>query len=302
VCTQGVPLQASYTAPSAALILRDSYNNHPAVQNNLPAVAAKFAKEEERSFHIHFPRAMLYFIFGLFLNPLQWVMRKGKGRICVDYTNRPNGPDTLSSINTWIPKPHPSVADECPPVFYQTAFTRYLIWLWRLRGTVPAESILQNCDDLDAAFCRVLYNPDLAPTFASIFELYLVIPVGQVFGSRSSPSYFSLLSDLRAYAATCGNLASTYPLHPLASNLAYPPPPLPPELVAAPLDALHPPMTSAELTNFCNATFVDDNGVLALAHIMTLAVHQSVVAAFILFGSPADDRQASCLAQDKWEL
>jgi hypothetical protein len=98
-------------------------------------------------------------------------VRKGKGCICVDCTNRPSGPDTLSSINTWIPKPHPSVANEGPPIFYQTAFTRYLIWLWHLRGTIPAESILQHCDDLDADFRRVLYNPDLAPVFASIFEL-----------------------------------------------------------------------------------------------------------------------------------
>jgi hypothetical protein len=47
---------------------------------------------------------------------------------------------------------------------------------------------------------------------------------------------------------------------------------------------------------------VDDNDVLALAHDMTLAVHQSIITAFLLFGWPEYDRRSSCLAQDKWDL
>jgi hypothetical protein len=284
ICTRGVPLQGNYTAPTAPLSARDAYDNHPAVKQNVPAVAAKFAKEEECSFHLHFPRLMLFFLNGILINPLQWVIMKGKGRICVDCTDGPDGPDSLSSANTWIPKPHPSVADECPPAYYQTAFMRYITWLWRLRGTLPAEPILQHCDDLDAAFRCVLYHPNVAAAFAYIFTRYLVIPVGQVFGSRSAPSFLSLLSDLRAYVATCGNLATTYPLHPQASTLEHPPPIPPSTLAAAPLDALNPPMTESELANFCNITFVDNNGVLAVARLMPLAVHNSIIAAFLLFG------------------
>jgi hypothetical protein len=86
-----------------------------------------------------------------------------------------------------------------------------------------------------------------------------------------------------------------------ATSLDRPPLTDPAQLVAAPLDALNPPFTAAALELFYNATFVDDNGVLALARLMTLAVYQSVIAAFILFGWPDGDRRASCLAQDKWE-
>jgi hypothetical protein len=198
ICTEGVPLKGTYEAPSPAIDRRNAYDNHPAVASNIPAVEKKFAKEEERSFHIHFPRIFIYFILGLFLNPLQWVFKKGKGRICVDCTHGPEGPDTLASINTFIPKPSHDTADECPPVYYATALMRYLRLLWRLRGTHPGARILQHYDDLESAFRRILYHPDMAVAFASVFTSYLMIPVGQVFGSRSSSSYFSLLNDIRA--------------------------------------------------------------------------------------------------------
>jgi hypothetical protein len=68
--TQGVPLAGHFVSPSASLAPRDRYNNHPAVQENFDAVEQKFAKEEEKSFHIHLPRFLVYFIAGLMLNPL----------------------------------------------------------------------------------------------------------------------------------------------------------------------------------------------------------------------------------------
>ena len=43
---------------------------------------------------------------------------------------------------------------------------------------------------------------DMAVVFAYIFLDFLIIPVGQVFGSRSAPSYFSLMSDIRQEVAS----------------------------------------------------------------------------------------------------
>jgi hypothetical protein len=118
--TEGVPLSGHFVSPSAEIPIRDKHDNHPAVKKNKEAVEAKFAKEEEKSFHIHLPRFLVYFLPGLMLNLLQWALRKGKGRICVDCTNGPDGPDTPGSANTWIPSPSPDNANECPPVFYMS--------------------------------------------------------------------------------------------------------------------------------------------------------------------------------------
>jgi hypothetical protein len=299
--TQGVPLAGHFVSPSASLAPRDRYNNHPAVQENFDAVEQKFAKEEEKSFHIHLPRFLVYFIAGLMLNPLQWAWQKGKGRICVDCTNGPEGPDNPASANTHIPKPSADNPDECPPVYYMTAFQRLLVNIWRLRITHPTTDILLHADDIDAAFRRILYAPELAVVFAYIFGSFLIIPVGMVFGSRSAPSFFSMASDIRADAATTTNLHTSYPLQDLAAQVKLPQPPSPTDLVPALADAKNPPLSPREQNQFHNDSFVDDNGVTALRHNIVPALQQSLLAAFILFGWPDNDRRGSCIAPAKWD-
>jgi hypothetical protein len=82
------------------------------------------------------------------------------------------------------------------PVYYATAFMRHLQHLWCMRISFPIADILQHCHNIDAAFPQVLYTPELAIAFAYVFGLFLLIPIGQVFGSRSAPSYFYLLSNI----------------------------------------------------------------------------------------------------------
>jgi hypothetical protein len=301
IFTQGAPLQGHFECPQAEIHPRNIYNNHPAVQQNMTEVEEKFAKEEYTSYHIHLPRFLVYFIVGLLLNPLQWECDKGKGRICVDGTNGPDGPDFLGSCNTHIPKPSRENPDECPPVYYSTALMRFLVDIWRLRLTYPSEDILLHADDIKSAFRRILYSPEMAPLFAYVFKSYLIIPVGQVFGSRSAPSFFSLASDIRADLATTGALVENYPLQTLASEITLPEPPAPTDLVPAILDAENQPFTVGERGIYRNATFVDDNGICAIRDRMIPALHQSLVSAYILFGWPTEDRRSSCIAPEKWD-
>uniref|UniRef100_UPI002596FA89 hypothetical protein n=1 Tax=uncultured Marinobacter sp. TaxID=187379 RepID=UPI002596FA89 len=66
-------------------------------------------------------------------------------------------------------------------------------------------------------------------------------------------------------------------------------------------DGINQPMSALERASHSNSTFVDDNGVLALRSNIRGTLHNSVVAAFLLFGWPHEDRRSSCLAPDKWE-
>ncbi len=238
---------------------------------------------------------------GLLLNPLQWEWDKGKGRICVDGTHGPDGSDTPGSCNTHIPKPSVENPDECPPVYYSTALMRFLVAVWRLRITYPSMDILLHADDLKSAFRRILYSPEMAVLFAYVFGQFLIIPVGQVFGSRSAPSFFSLASDIRADLATTGTLVEHYPLEALAAKIELPTPPKKEDLVPAIADAIHQPYSPAEQATYINATFVDDNGICAIQDRIVSALHQSLVSAFILFGWPSQDRRSSCIAPDKWD-
>jgi hypothetical protein len=307
IATQGVPLTGHFVSHPSEIAARVSYDNHQMINENSKDVEAKFAAEEEKSFHIILPKFFVFFILGIFLSPLQWAIRKGKGRICADCTNGcAHGPNSVGSPNTFIPKPSTENADECPPVFYGKAFMRLIILLWNMRLSKPLEDILLHCDDLEAAFRRILYHPDMAVVFAYIFSEFLIIPVGQVFGSRSAPSYFSLMSDVRAEVASTVDLTQYGgPLENLAAEAIIDP--LPgvwdpvSALTPACPDVLHPPLSPTELLCFANATFVDDNGVVAFRPDIRVALHQSVRSAYMLFGFPEDDRRQSCLSDDKWD-
>jgi hypothetical protein len=193
--TEGVPLRGNFETPTMATsCLRETYNNHPAVNQNTDQVATKFAKEEWKGYHVHFLQFLYSYLYGLILNPLQWVFDKGKGRICVDCTN---GPDPKGAPNTYIPKPSLDNEEECPPVFYQSAFRRLLRRILQMRISRPAEPILVHADDIEAAFRRILYHPDMAIAFGYVFDDYRRIPVGKVFGSRSAPSFYCVLADVR---------------------------------------------------------------------------------------------------------
>jgi hypothetical protein len=91
------------------------------------------------------------------------------------------------------------------------------------------------------------------------------------------------------------------PMHPLAAAACLPPEPRPHELVPALADGINQPMSVLERASHSNSTFVDDNGVLALRSDIRGTLHNSVVAAFLLFGWPHEDRRSSCLAPEKWE-
>jgi hypothetical protein len=205
------------------------------------------------------------------------------------------------SANSHIPKPLEDNADECPPVYYMTAFQRFLRNIWRLRITFPTMELLLHADDIDCAFRRILYSPELAIIFAYVFGQFLIIPVGQAFGSRSAPSFFSLASDIRADAATTTDLHERYSIPDLVEQITLPESPDPSTLSPAIADTTNPPLSFDEQENFNNNSFVDDNGVCAIRDKIVTALQQSILAAFVLFGWPADDRRGSCIALDKWD-
>jgi hypothetical protein len=176
--------------------------------------------------------------------------------------------------------------------------------VWRMRLTKPWQDILLHCNNIDAAFRRILYHPDLAIAFAYVFQDYLIIPVGQVFGSRSTPSFFSLTGAIHAFIASTHELHAD-PLTPLATMAALEPLPAIWDtnhmLTQASVDILHDPLSPNEQACFLNSMFVDDNGIAAYRDDMPQALHQSVVTAFQLYGYPQEDRRQSCLNSDKWE-
>jgi hypothetical protein len=129
----------------------------------------------------------------------------------------------------------------------------------------------------------------MAIVFAYVFGQFLIIPVGQCFGSQSAPSFFSLRSDLQADIAMTGALHDAYPLQDLTKDIQLPLPPLPEELTPAIADTLNLPLLAQEQENVNNNSFVDDNGICVVASRIIQAIQQSLLLVFLLFGWPDSD-------------
>jgi hypothetical protein len=299
--TEGVPLRGHFCSSLKDLQTRIQYDNHPPVSGNMEAVRVKFAEEEANSFHLSLPRTLAMFVHGLFVNPIAWIIQKGKGRICIDCSTKLHPTDT-GAPNTYIPAPGTAGReDENPPVYYGSAIRRHAEFLWNLRISHPHEDILQHSDDINAAFRQILYHPELAPVFACVFMECLLIPVGQIFGSRSAPSWWCAPAECRAHAAavldysSCNDtLAETVVLSEAPSSIEIS------KFVPAYPDQIHQGIRPEFATRTHHTMFVDDNITAAVRSRMVEAIRAAVGSAYDFFGHPANNRRDPCLKDSKF--
>jgi len=174
---------------------RERHDNASLTPDAIAHVRKKFTKEEKLFYHILFPRFIWAFIPGLFLALITWIAPKGRpgndGRLCVDPSTILDSDDEASppndgAANAQLPRTGATdKEDENPPVYYGTAFMRFLIWIYNLRIDHPTEYICLSANDITAAFCRLLHHPDMAKLWDTVFQEFLVIPCGMIFGGRN---------------------------------------------------------------------------------------------------------------------
>lgn len=303
IVTEGAPLKGQYQCPRSDTVQRIIYDNHPPLRSVLDVTRAKFGKEEARSLHLAFPRFIAFFLPGLMIAPISWVVRKGKGRIVVDASSTISDNDR-GNVNAQIPKQGSAGhADECPKVYYGNAFARVLEHIWNLRIDHPSEEILLHVDDIDAAFRRIVYHPDAALAFAYVFQEFIIAPVGQIFGARNAPSFWCVPAEVRAHAAACLDYSER--AFAMEADMTFPDPPSETDIASfapAVADAVHhgiPPSVSARPGQ---VMFVDDNIAIAIAHLMRSALRGAVGSADDMFQNPLDKRRPPVLADNKWDM
>jgi hypothetical protein len=186
ICIKGVSLWGNFTMPASQIPSQDDYNNHPVVETNPSSMESKSVKEEDKSIDVHLPASS----FQLVCNGSLAKAKHASAWIV---------PIVLAWRDQQI---HPFLNQVWPTqinahqFFYQHSFARDLPFLGGKHITYPTKEILQHCDNIDAAFRCVLYHPNLAIIFAYVFGGYLIIPICQVFGSHSAPSFFRLLLNI----------------------------------------------------------------------------------------------------------
>jgi len=309
--TLGVPLAGNFRCSFTSVSTRNQYDNHATIKTPdvRQAVLKKFIKEEDLAYNVVLQRWLWRFIPGLFLNPLTFVMPKylaDMGRICVDATNIV-GPLDDGAPNTRIPKPGTNDrVDENPPISYGTALVRCLTWIFNLRIDHPTTDLLMLPDDISSAFHQLFYHPRMMPVFASVFERYLCIPAGTIFGSASSPGYYMLSGELRAWLA--GALSFGNAQARLLDSMVLPPAPSVQAVQAfasASPDAFNPGaiVMTSHGASALYPVFVDDTGNVNTRDDIIPAITASVLSAYLVFGFPGGDAWANrppCINEHKW--
>jgi len=171
----------------------------------------KIIKEEDLSYNVVFLWWVWQFIHGLFLNPLTFVLPKYEGDMGWIYVDGTNTIDDINdgAPNSQIPKlGTPSQLNENLAIAYGMAFQQFLMWLYNVCLDWPYDDILMLPDDISATFHQLFYHPQMMPVFASVFENFLCVPAGTIFGSRSSPGYYMLPGELWAWLAGALPLAN----------------------------------------------------------------------------------------------
>jgi hypothetical protein len=255
-------------------------------------VCEKFAKEEANSFHVTYPRFTALFIPGLMLSPISWIVQKGKCWLIVNASTK-LAPNDSGAPNDHIPPPgKPGRYEENPPVFNGSAHKLHLSAVWNLRIAHPAdEDLLQHTeDDINSAFHRMLYHPELAVVFAYVFQELLIVPIRNIFGSRNAPSWFTTPAQIRAHMAN--HLPYAAEDYDLAAALIIPDEPDEETrrtfLQQAVPDGWNKGCASIPSQPGHHLMFVDDYICVAIRRLIAEAVACAIGSAYDCFGDPED--------------
>ena len=337
--TDGSPLAGTFQCSVQALRLRNQYDNHKSLDDVADDYFAKLQKEEDRSYHIVFPRFLWQFFPGLHLAFINWVPPRphkpdDEGRLTVDPTTilsssrirslwpyttptealttadsaTPTGPTPHhlppddGAANTVIPRPGlPGSHDHNPPIHYGSAFQRMLELIWNLRICHPNHDIRAAADDISAAFRWLHYHPELATVFATVFRKYLILPTSLIFGAANSPSFYMILGELRAWLSSVGQFG------PCTSELMQRVdiPQTPEDVVLTPAQPdrrQNGSLLDSTPRQMVHAAYVDDQGTAQIVDQVWQALNNSVLAAYVVFSFPGEDRRPPSINPRKWSV
>ena len=279
------------------------YGNHASVDGEDAAFAVNKVvdKDDRAQFVVTLPRWMWRFIPHLHLTPLGLLLKGGKARLLFDARFRPS-PESFSLNDVT------RASDELP-VAYGTAFVRHLRQIFNLRISFPAEDILLWDDDVKGAFRLAKYHPDVAAAFSFAFGEHLFVPVGNTFGSNTSPQTFDVVAAARSRLAHFLAGASRRGIHPSTSfsiedRIVFPAPPPAVSGLFTPAvaDDRNPgvPVFMGTAPPAPHNMFVDDNLVANIRGCILADINASIESLFLLLGFPEEALRPMAIAMDKF--
>ena len=170
------------------------YGNHTTVKKNLDQVLKTLNKEDRNQYLLPFPNWLARFFKNLHLTPQGLLSKLGKNdRLIWDGSFQPEWNSTC--VNMMLNR------DDEPEVVYGDAFMRHLTKIWNLRISYPIEELYLFDDDVKGTFLHSKYHPDVAGVFSFSISNYLMIPMGQTFGSIDSRQDWEPFARARTHLA-----------------------------------------------------------------------------------------------------
>jgi len=279
----GFPISHHFQSPRSHCLQRNLYNNHSSIVGHESILAAKVATDVQNSFACAFPRWILRFIHGLTLNAMGIDIKLSNGKLKHRLINDPStpvlGPDDLGNVNMQLNKKDP---DHVPPVHYGDANRRIWERIYNLRLQYPDDEIIIYKDDIVAAFRRGKYHPDIAVAYAYVFDKFLVIPIGGLFGPRDTPGWFCMTSEFRAMASLhLPGMADAS--HPLTDDCVFDAPAPTAPLAQAIACSQN---TGNVLSPGPQTCFVDDTIIVEYARNIRSSAAASILSAMLIYGIP----------------
>jgi hypothetical protein len=111
----------------------------------------------------------------------------------LDCSFRPS--PSASAINDWTDKKYE------PPLHFEGPFMRFCVWRWNLSLSYPDHDRHTGGDDVQCAFPRIKYNPQLVIMHRAISNGTLMMSTGGNFGGNSSPSKWEPIARARQQLA-----------------------------------------------------------------------------------------------------
>jgi hypothetical protein len=144
-------------------------------------VMKQFVKEAARDISMLLPAYIADFTQHIGLIPLGIVLEEHKKPRLYRHASKKLDNNSLP-VNELVN------AETEPDIHFGTVPQEYIEYLWRIRASYPQQRILQYTDDLASCFNQRQTAPNLVGANASIWDKYLILPVGMHFGGTWGPA------------------------------------------------------------------------------------------------------------------
>jgi hypothetical protein len=196
IMTTGAPAHCNAEASKGNFERYLKYGNHKSANDNPDVFKKTIIKQSKRGLTLMMDPALVHFTLNTHLTPqglIDIIHHRRKPRPISDSSFRPW--PGAHAINDWTSK-----ATE-PPLHFADSFQQFLIWQWNLAISYPQHNRHTGDDDVQCAFPRVKYNPNLVAMHSAMSHNTLIMHTGLTFGDNTSPSNWEPIARARQQLA-----------------------------------------------------------------------------------------------------